>query len=209
MPQCTIIQVKKKDTPTEILHTILLGIVKYFWGQTVYILEKAHQLDLFQARLESVNKEGLKSPTLGAEYICCYKGGLIGKHFKSLAQIMSYLVYDLVPKHVLDGWTVIGELVVLLWHTCIEDVEEYLVSLPILSSFLELTYFQQKLTHTINNFLSISALCAPSILVTKAKFHFLVHLPDYIRRFGPAILFSTEHYESFNHVFQLSSIHSN
>ena len=122
---------------------------------------------------------------------------------------MSYLVYDLVPKHVLDGWTVIGELVVLLWHTCIEDVKEYLVSLPILSSFLESTYFQQKLTHTINNSLSISALCAPSILVTKAKFHFLVHLPDYIRQFGPAILFSTEHYESFNHVFQLSSIHSN
>lgn len=154
--------------------------------------------------MESVNKEGLKSPTLGAEYICHYKGGLIGKHFKSLAQVMSYLVYDLVPKHVLDSWTVIGELVVLLWHTCIENVEEYLVSLSILSSLLVLTYHQAKLTHAINNFLTLSALCAPSILVTKVKFHFLVHLPAYIRRFGPAILFSTERYKSFNHVFWLS-----
>lgn len=122
---------------------------------------------------------------------------------------MSYLVYDLVPKHVLDSWTVIGELVVLLWHTCIENVEEYLVSLSILSSLLVLTYHQAKLPHAINNFLTLSALCAPSILVTKVKFHFLVHLPAYIRRFGPAILFSTERYKSFNHVFRLSSIHSN
>ncbi|KAI0691949.1 hypothetical protein BC835DRAFT_1278564, partial [Cytidiella melzeri] len=45
--------------------------------------------------------------------------------------------------------------------------------------------------------------------ITKPKFHFLVHLLAYIRHFGPAILFSTEHYESFNHVFWLSCIHSN
>ncbi|KIN93757.1 hypothetical protein M404DRAFT_71800, partial [Pisolithus tinctorius Marx 270] len=45
-------------------------------------------------------------------------------------------------------------------------------------------------------------------LILKPKFHFLVHLPAYICRFGPAIVFSTERYESFNHVFQLSCIHS-
>jgi hypothetical protein len=37
----------------------------------------------------------------------------------------------------------------------------------------------------------------------------LVHLPTFIRRFGPAIAFSTERYESFNSVFRLSSIYSN
>ncbi|KAI0682324.1 hypothetical protein BC835DRAFT_1277410, partial [Cytidiella melzeri] len=45
--------------------------------------------------------------------------------------------------------------------------------------------------------------------ITKPRFHFLVHLLAYIHHFGPAILFSTEHYESFNHVFWLSCIHSN
>ena len=45
--------------------------------------------------------------------------------------------------------------------------------------------------------------------MAKAKFHFLLHLPAFIRRFGPAILFLTERYESFNHVFRLASIHSN
>jgi hypothetical protein len=116
-----------QDTPTEILHTILLGIVKYYWGQTVFILDKARLLGTFQTRLESVEKDGLNSPTLGADYIVRYKGSLIGRHFKSLAQVMPYLIYDLVPRTVLDGWTVIGRLVVLLWHTVIEDTEAYLV----------------------------------------------------------------------------------
>ena len=123
-----------KDTPTEILHTILLGVVKYFWGQTAFILDKANSLGTFQTRLESINKDGLNSPTLGADYIVRYKGGLIGRHFKSLAQVMPYLIYDLVLDTVLEGWLAIGRLVVLLWHTSIEDMECYLVSTP---SFLE------------------------------------------------------------------------
>ena len=65
------------------------------------------------------------------------------------------------------------------------------------------------LSQTIQNFLNITAKCSPGILVSKPKFHFLVHLPMFIRRFGPAILFSTEHYESFNHIFRLSCIFSN
>lgn len=74
-----------------------------------------------------------------------------------------------------------------------------------------LTYLlqQARLSKTIDDFLNITAECAPSILVSKPKFHFLVHLPEFIRRFGPAILFSTERYESFNHVFRLSCIYSN
>ena len=115
------------DMPTEILHTILLGIVKYFWGQTVFILNKAHLMPTFQARLASINADGLNAPNLNADYICRYKGGLIGKHMKSLAQVMPFLIFDLVPQTVLNGWTAIGDLVILLWHTKIENTEEYLV----------------------------------------------------------------------------------
>ncbi|KAG1907831.1 uncharacterized protein F5891DRAFT_1124653 [Suillus fuscotomentosus] len=91
------------DTPTEILHTILLGVVKYFWGQSVFLLEKAKFLHIFQSCLESVDKDGLNAPSLNADYICHYKGSLIGKHFKSLAQVMPFLVYDLVPQTVVNG----------------------------------------------------------------------------------------------------------
>ncbi|KAH7918288.1 hypothetical protein BV22DRAFT_1024813 [Leucogyrophana mollusca] len=181
------------DTPTEILHTVLLGVVKYFWGQTVFLLEKSKLLDVFQKRLESVDKDGLNAPCLNADYICHYKGGLIGKHFKSLAQVMPFLTYDPAPKTVLNGWSTIGDLVVLIWHTKIENTKEYLA----------------QLSRAIDDFLNITAQCAPSILISKPKFHFLVHLPLYIRCFGPAIIFSTERYESFNHVFRLACIYSN
>ncbi len=50
---------------------------------------------------------------------------------------------------------------------------------------------------------------SPGILLTKIKFHVIRHLIQHVRRFGPAVLFSTERYEAFNRVFRLCSIHSN
>ena len=41
---------------------------------------------------------------------------------------MPFIIHDLVPQSVVNGWTVMGELVVLLWHTKIDDTEVYLVS---------------------------------------------------------------------------------
>lgn len=109
--------------------------MKYFWGQTTFLLNKAKLLDLFQIRLESINREGLNAPSLGADYIVHYKGSLIGRHLKSLAQVMPYIIYDLVPKAVLDAWTTIGELIVLLWHTEIDHIDSYLVSRTLVSLF--------------------------------------------------------------------------
>jgi len=116
-----------KDTPTEILHTILLGIVKYYWAQTVWHLEKDKKMALFQIRLGSAATTGLNIPSIQSEYICHYKGGLIGKHFKTLAQVMSFLVFDLVPRDVLQAWLVIGRLMVIAWCTDIEDIDAYTV----------------------------------------------------------------------------------
>ena len=199
------------DTPTEILHTVLLGVLKYFWAQTIwYLKNRSKSLALFQTRLASVEWNGLNAPSTDAAYICQYHGSLIGKHFKSLAQVMPFLVFDLVPQDVLHAWNIIGELVVLLWHTEIEDTECYLVRIGfILFSWHHLNMLQMSLTQIIADFLNITAKCSPSILISKPKFHFLIHLPAFIRRFGPAILFSTERYESFNHVFRLSCIYSN
>ena len=200
-----------RDTPTEILHTVLLGVVKYYWAQTIwYLKNRSKSLPLFQTRLASVEWHGLNAPSTDAAYICQYHGSLIGKHFKSLAQVMSFLVYDLVPVDVLCAWNIIGALVVLLWHTDIEDTECYLVRFRTTSfGRYHPNMLQTSLTQTIDDFLNITAKCSPSILISKPKFHFLVHLPAFIRRFGPAILYSTERYESFNHVFCLSCIYSN
>lgn len=84
-------------------------------------------MELFRTRLGSLDSSGLKDPDLRAEYVCQYSGGLIGKHFKSLAQVMPFLIFDLVNKTLLDSWITLGALVALLWHTEIADTESYLV----------------------------------------------------------------------------------
>jgi hypothetical protein len=43
----------------------------------------------------------------------------------------------------------------------------------------------------------------------KPKFHLLLHIPFHVRLFGPAILFATEGFESFNAVIRAQSTHSN
>ena len=85
-------------------------------------------MTIFQTRLASTDWNGLNAASTSAEYICQYNRSLIGKHFKSLVQVMPFLIYDLVTQDVLRAWNLIGMLVVLLWHTEIEDVEDYLVS---------------------------------------------------------------------------------
>ncbi|KAF8586805.1 hypothetical protein K439DRAFT_1339997, partial [Ramaria rubella] len=45
--------------------------------------------------------------------------------------------------------------------------------------------------------------------IDKAKLHVLVHLPEDIELFGPAICFTTEVFECFNHIFQICSVLSN
>lgn len=61
----------------------------------------------------------------------------------------------------------------------------------------------------INDFINVTCQCSPGILLSKPKFHFLLHIPFFIRRFGPAILYSTERYEAYNAVFRAASIYSN
>lgn len=117
-----------KDTPVEPLHTVLLGIVKYFWAQTMWILEKNKQLPLFQTRLHSLEPSGLNIPSIMADYMCRYRGGLIGKHFKTISQIMPFAVVGLVSDSLKNTWLAIGRLVVLIWETNINNLEEYLVS---------------------------------------------------------------------------------
>ncbi|KAI0369657.1 hypothetical protein BV20DRAFT_945672 [Pilatotrama ljubarskyi] len=182
-----------QDTPVETLHTHLLGVVKYFWAQTIWVLEKKGGFTTFQARLNSLAKSGLKIPNIMADYMCRYRGALIGKHFKTISQVMSFAVCGLVEDELQNAWLAIGDLTVLLWETEIVDINKY----------------ADTLEKAIQDVLDFAAALSPSLLTEKNKLHILTHLPAHIRRHGPALLFSTERYESFNHIFRLCSIHSN
>jgi hypothetical protein len=70
------------------------------------------------------------------------------------------------------------------------------------------SYFRNLLDHEIKHFL----LCAARWTTrwfNKPKYHIFLHLTEHMRRFGPAILFATKAFESFNAIIRAKSVHSN
>ncbi|KAI9617016.1 hypothetical protein H4Q26_010654 [Puccinia striiformis f. sp. tritici PST-130] len=57
--------------------------------------------------------------------------------------------------------------------------------------------------------LNIPSLKPMGLWINKPKFHMLLHLPASIRRYGPASLFATEKFESYNGILRNVSVHSN
>ncbi|OAV88755.1 hypothetical protein PTTG_28931 [Puccinia triticina 1-1 BBBD Race 1] len=94
--------------------------------------------------------------------------------------------------HIKKIWTALCQLVPFIFVTKINNMDEY----------------QKHLKAYIRNFI-YHAIKTTAQWVNKPKFHHLLHLPESILRFGPATLFSTEKFESFNGVLQNASIHSN
>lgn len=68
---------------------------------------------------------------------------------------------------------------------------------------------QSDLEILVDNVLDAFSVIDPARILQKPKLHLLKHLVQNIRRFGPAIRFSTEVFESFNAVFRQCSTHSN
>ncbi|KAH9835337.1 uncharacterized protein C8Q71DRAFT_870860, partial [Rhodofomes roseus] len=181
------------DTPCEILHTFLLGQDKYLWHTTSSPWDKRND-ELFATRLRGSSVDGLSLPPIRADYLLKYKNSLVGKHFKALQQVGAFHLYGgLCPDIIRDLWKATGELGAALWFSKIRDMDQYTADLEIL----------------IANVLDIWAIIDPNRILTKNKLHVLTHLIANIRRFGPAILYSTEIFECWNAIFRFCSILSN
>ncbi|KAF8204045.1 hypothetical protein BJ912DRAFT_841196 [Pholiota molesta] len=180
------------DTPVEILHVVLLGFVKYFWRDLIANQINDDQKRVLVVRLDSLNVDGLGISKLGGNTLVRYANSLTGRDFRAIAQVAPFVIYDMVPSDVYDAWVSLSTLIPLIWQPLIKDISRYL----------------ETLTKEIKNFLLKTARwnCA---WFNKSKFHIITHLPEHIRRFGPAILFATEAFESFNAVIRSKSVHSN
>ncbi|EIN07387.1 hypothetical protein PUNSTDRAFT_71288, partial [Punctularia strigosozonata HHB-11173 SS5] len=183
-----------RDTPIELLHTVLLGLLKYIWHWS-HPAWKDSQKKTFSLRLASTNTDALSIPAIRADYIMQYAGSLIGRQFKILGQTASFHVYDLSPTHAhYDLWKASGELNALLWFPEIDHLDEYVADVVTAAA----------------NVVDLITAIDPSKIVEKTKLHLLAaHLEEDIRRHGNLINAITESQESFNAIFRLSSVYSN
>ncbi|KAJ7904831.1 hypothetical protein B0H13DRAFT_2510580 [Mycena leptocephala] len=172
-----------RDTPIELLHTILLGVLKYLWHST-HTSWTADQKKTFELRLQAANTSGLSIEAIQAGYIVQYANSLIGRQFKILGQCAVFQLYDLVDGNHFRAWKAVGELSALLWFPEIDDMTAYCADLHV----------------AIGNFLDSLAEIDPSKMVTKVKTHLLTHAPSDVRLFGPLLGAITEAFKSFNGV---------
>ncbi|KAJ7849879.1 hypothetical protein B0H13DRAFT_1905987 [Mycena leptocephala] len=173
-----------KDAPIEIRHTILLGIIKYIWHIT-HTPWSAEQKQAYAHRLQSTSTDGLSIHPIRSAYIMQYAGSLIGRQLKTLAQTDVFHVRGLVTDDQFTAWKAAGELAALLWVPEIRNLAEYRVA--------------------VANVLDIVATIDPSKIITKIKYHLLVHTDDDVVEFGPLIGLATEIFESFNGRFKAPS----
>ncbi|KAJ7078983.1 hypothetical protein C8R43DRAFT_1092894 [Mycena crocata] len=183
-----------QDTPLELLHTILLGVIKYIWHHMN--TEKWSDTDrhLLAICLQSTDLGGVTVPPICAAYMMTqYRNNLIGKHFKTLMQILPFHISDISTPEQFTLIKAVGELGARLWVPEIDNMDEYLAQIEI----------------AVANLLDAFDAVDPLQILTKIKLHLLSHMVDDVHRFGPLIRSSTEIYRAFNGVFRLCSVYSN
>ncbi|KAJ3903783.1 hypothetical protein F5879DRAFT_803009 [Lentinula edodes] len=180
-----------RDTPVEILHVILLGFVKYYWRDAIARLSDP-QKEILTNRLASVDVSSMGLAPLAGETLVKYARSLTGRDFRAIAQVAPFVLYDLVPKECFEAWLSLSALIPLVWQPVINHLDEYLATLEL----------------AVDRFLDCATNWTPRWF-NKPKFHIIKHLPMHIRRFGPAILYATEGFESFNAIIRDHSVHSN
>ncbi|KAJ7195401.1 hypothetical protein B0H12DRAFT_1299784, partial [Mycena haematopus] len=183
-----------QDTPVEILHVVLLGFVKYFWRDLIQLQlkNKDDKKELLITRLNSLDVSGLGISPLPGRTLVKYSGSLTGRDFRAIAQVAPFVIYDLVSRECFETWQALSKLIPLIWQPEIADIDPHIALI----------------TKEIDNFL-LHAARWTNRWFNKPKFHIILHLPAHIRRFGPAILFATEAFESFNAIIRAKSVHSN
>ncbi|KAF7377351.1 FAD-binding-3 domain-containing protein [Mycena sanguinolenta] len=151
-----------QDMPVELLHTILLGVMKYIWhflNTSQWSETDQHLLTIW---LQLTDISGLTVPPIRAGYMIQYKNNLIGKHFKMLMQVLIFHVHKICTPEQFTLVKAASDLGAQLWVPEIDDMDYYLEQLKI----------------AVANLLDAFDTVDPLRILVKIKLHLLAHFPD-------------------------------
>ncbi|KAA1088985.1 hypothetical protein PGT21_003029 [Puccinia graminis f. sp. tritici] len=153
---------------------------------------KPTQLDQIEGRYRAFNLVSLNIPWLLPHYMAKHSSNFVGKEFKAVLQSAPFVLFEFIDDPERLAWVALCQLAPLVFQTHIDDMESYLTLLRFhIEKFL---YYIFKIT---------------AQWVNKPKFHMLLHLLDSIERFGPASLYATEKFKSYNGTLRKAAVHSN
>jgi hypothetical protein len=165
--------------------------VKYLARDDISSLKAKDKITL-AARLDSFNSTSLNLCSFRGEYLVKHIKSIVGRHFKILLQAAPFVLLDFLTPEKQEIWLALCKLTPFIFQTKILAMDVYL----------------ETLKFHIDHFLHL-LIRSNAQWVNKPKVHMLLHLVESIRRFGPASLFATEKFESYNGVLRQASIHSN
>ncbi|EFP84909.2 uncharacterized protein PGTG_10380 [Puccinia graminis f. sp. tritici CRL 75-36-700-3] len=82
-----------RDTPVEILHVFLLGVVKYMVRDFMRHLSAEEKLQV-KARYQTFNIDGLNIPSIQASYLTNHFANFIGKDFRIVLQAAPFVLFE-------------------------------------------------------------------------------------------------------------------
>ncbi|KAL0095480.1 C2H2-type zinc finger transcription factor [Phycomyces blakesleeanus] len=177
----------EKDTPVQILYTILLGVAKYMVIDLVKVVLKNDTVTI--ARLSEFLTDYMQSTGLSRN------GSFVSRDFKVLLQILPViLITEFSGNHELDlvilCFVELGLLCSLVFVCQVtSDFDNYIIRVDYTVKYLIRALFDYD-KETKNEL--HKAYC------TKPKVHYLTHLKEDIIRFGSALNYETEKGKQFN-----------
>ncbi|KAI8996109.1 hypothetical protein BC832DRAFT_520421, partial [Gaertneriomyces semiglobifer] len=180
-----------KHIPVEILHTVSLGLVEYLMNASIDELTDEEKNRLV-TRINSLSAVGFQRPFRGQQLVQ-YCKSLQGKDRRAFVQVAVFAFQGLLAQKWLIAWQYLATVAALLFTRRIEHLDIYLDTL-------------QRALNAM-----IASICDVDVqwLSSHAKFHILLHVEENIRQFGPAVLYMSEKFESFNKVMRNHAVHTN
>eukprot|EP00731_Ephydatia_muelleri_P034559 Em0065g20a len=176
-----------RSIPLEMLHTMVLGPIKYLlqiWMPTLSKVQKEEVL----ARVKAFSTSGFKVRMYGN--VCHYYQSFVGRYFKAWAQMAVFILSPYLD----------------------DAQKKVLLSLSKVFRIAYCNYFTEELSTEwegiCEEFVLTAKRCLPEILM-KPKVHLLLHLVNYMQDFGPSSAFGAERCESFNASVRAQNVNSN